>query len=949
MDGGSPTETSLSNIELLHVASTRRHFMQLRKTALALPSLPLLLPAADEDEVDLAFMLPRETSFVEFDMKRVGLDDVLSQKFIRSHSDLSLTLLPTTAPSRILMASPQVRSPAGNTLNRNQTDPLPAEPELDKVELKGNDDDDFFNDKNWKVMLTFTEMDYYNEKGELEFTKDEYDSLGHAAYTQGYTKIDTAEQVAKYAEMDRQTDFLFTTHARTKAPGDKKEYDKEDIALERTDDLSDLDFDNDDIVDSMQTLEHTKDMLTEAQRFAYVGIIKLITVDMATDLAKLKLHTSNKIARHLSMGQKNFSNWTLYVLDKLFEHMALLKEENQMIENLSKHGVESNDLTASLLDKSITYHNPNFDIRWVIICDLFLILVSDGYYDLRLRTLLVKFAKLIGIGYIEIHQFERRLIDVLELENKDKSLENDDTKLDDHKFIDRHIKKNRNRRLAYIGLATLGGSLAIGLSMGLLAPVIGAGLAAGFTTIGITGTSSFLAGVGGSAIITTTGVVIGAKVGNKAGKRRAGDVHTFEFKPLHNNKRTNLIITVSGWMNGKLDDVRLPFSTVDPVMGDIFSLLWEPDMLQLMGQTITILASEALTSSIQQILGATILSALMLAIQLPVLLSKLTYLIDNPWSVSLDRAWKAGKILADTLISGNMGVRPITLVGFSLGARLIYLCLIELAKRDCYGLVENVILLGTPVAINNDHLALARSVVSGKYVNGYAKNDWILGYLFRATLGGLLSVAGLSAIEKFGIDDFDCTPFVDGHMSYRSAIPKILKEFGWEVLKDEFVEIEEPDPETNERQRKLLLEFDEARAKMMEEQKNENKKKTWASWFKPKNRLWWEIREKKQNSPGANGNEEGDSNPHEEYDVDGDTPLFDVQQEVNELAHHDLGETVGAALVAEARQHPKTLLNEEKDLFDDSESSTRQSDIVKNNRQKPSAKEVDLTTLNILK
>ena len=318
MDGGSPTETSLSNIELLHVASTRRHFMQLRKTALALPSLPLLLPAADEDEVDLAFMLPRETSFVEFDMKRVGLDDVLSQKFIRSHSDLSLTLLPTTAPSRILMASPQVRSPAGNTLNRNQTDPLPAEPELDKVELKGNDDDDFFNDKNWKVMLTFTEMDYYNEKGELEFTKDEYDSLGHAAYTQGYTKIDTAEQVAKYAEMDRQTDFLFTTHARTKAPGDKKEYDKEDIALERTDDLSDLDFDNDDIVDSMQTLEHTKDMLTEAQRFAYVGIIKLITVDMATDLAKLKLHTSNKIARHLSMGQKNFSNWTLYVLDKLF-------------------------------------------------------------------------------------------------------------------------------------------------------------------------------------------------------------------------------------------------------------------------------------------------------------------------------------------------------------------------------------------------------------------------------------------------------------------------------------------------------------------------------------------------------------------------------------------------------------------------------------------------------
>ena len=28
-------------------------------------------------------------------------------------------------------------------------------------------------------------------------------------------------------------------------------------------------------------------------------------------------------------------------------------------------------------------------------------------------------------------------------------------------------------------------------------------------------------------------------------------------------------------MSGKVDDVRLPFSTVDPVMGDCFSLLWE--------------------------------------------------------------------------------------------------------------------------------------------------------------------------------------------------------------------------------------------------------------------------------------------------------------------------------------------------------------------------------------
>ena len=45
-----------------------------------------------------------------------------------------------------------------------------------------------------------------------------------------------------------------------------------------------------------------------------------------------------------------------------------------------------------------------------------------------------------------------------------------------------------------------GGGLVIGLSAGLLAPVIGAGLGAAFTTIGITGTTGFLAGAGGAAV-----------------------------------------------------------------------------------------------------------------------------------------------------------------------------------------------------------------------------------------------------------------------------------------------------------------------------------------------------------------------------------------------------------------------------------------------------------------
>ena len=266
-------------------------------------------------------------------------------------------------------------------------------------------------------------------------------------------------------------------------------------------------------------------------------------------------------------------------------------------------------------------------------------------------------------------------------------------------------------------------------------------------------------------------------------------------------------------MNGKVDDVRLPYSTVDPIMGDIYSLLWEPEMLQSMGDTINILATEALTQTVQQVLGSTILVALMASLQLPIVLTKLSYLIDNPWTVSLDRANSAGQILADSLIDRHLGNRPITLLGFSLGSRLIFSCLKELAARGAYGIVQNVYLFGSPIVAKKDEYLRARSAISGRFVNGYASNDWILGYLFRATSGGIMRVAGLAPVENVpGLENLDVTQLVNGHMAYRTAMPRLLREVGWEVESDEFTEIEDPDPENHQkRQRELIKEIDEAR------------------------------------------------------------------------------------------------------------------------------------------
>ena len=806
--------------------------------------------------------------------------------------------------------------------------------DIPNIQLSDVKEDDFFNSdaSAWNSMKKVTHDNYYDEMGNLEFGRDQGFGMFDGDQRREYTKIDTEEQLIKYASLDQKTDFLFRRYSSTNAEKQQAEDSDEEF-----DDATEN-------VDSDDTLAGTRGMLTDSQKFAYVGIVKLLTVEMATDLALLNQKTTNKVAKKLNLGQKNFANWTMYIMSKLFDHLEITQAEQQMITNLSMHGVETSDLTKSLLlmdmkNPQLEKEVQGFDLRWVLTCDLFLLLLSDGYYDSRSRTLLFRFCLNLDISFLELRQFERRLVESLEMDTSNKTIENKDGKLRDRSFIEKHIQKNQRKRLAYIGLATLGGSLAIGLSAGLLAPVIGAGLAAGLTTVGISGTSGFLAGVGGSVAITTGGVAIGAKVGNKAGARRMGDVNTFEMKPLHNNKRSNLIITVSGWMNGEMDDVRLPFSTIDPVMGDMFSLLWEPEMLKSMGQTIGILASEALSTSIQQILGATILTALMSAIQLPMMLSKLSYLLDNPWNVSLDRAWKAGKILADTLISGNMGVRPITLVGFSLGSRLIYSCLIELAKRGGFGLIDNVIILGTPATVKYDQITLAKSVVSGRFINGYTRNDWILGYLFRATGGGLLTVSGISPIEKIpGVENFDCTEYVEGHMSYRKAIPKVLKALDWEILSEEFAEIEEPDIEQRERQRKLLSEFDEARAKMEREAREEkSKQKTWKDWFKPKQKNWWELYDESEQTVAVSP-----QNKFEEYDETNNCQttgtqrkseaeesrdnVFDVSALVQEV--QDI-EKIGQEADGETLQHirknvtdkaPQFRLNE--DVDEDAEGNT---------------------------
>jgi hypothetical protein len=740
-------------------------------------------------------------------------------------------------------------------------------------------------EEEWKAMPALGEYDIYDDENRLVARAAPVETEETAAYqglggaAKGYTRIQVDEDAQSATSMDDDTGYLFKQGQNNAV------------------------VDEDEQRDATSQLQATKDLLTEGQRIAYVGVARLTIYNMAKELEGID---APKITKKLfGKALESMEKWGQQIMVRLYSHMEIDSAEQLMIEQLAAHDLQPADLVPQLMqnarvknpmaDETLTPrpesaspeeksqsvkegvaveptstseagphpppykppeeepgsvvttskaaadlntteaseappaydlhdkehvptvqspldvpHTANIDIdlRWTVLCDLFLMLISDSNYDARSRLLLERVASAMQISWVQICRFEKRVTDALEMQEeaaKETWNETDN--------MEKRRKMGLKRKYMFMGLATVGGGLVIGLSAGLLAPMIGAGLAAGFTTIGVTGTAGFLGGVGGAALITSAAATTGGVVAVRASHRRTGAVTTFEYRPLHNNKRVNLILTVSGWMNGKVDDVRLPYSTVDPIMGDIYSLLWEPEMLQSMGETINILATEALTQTVQQVLGSTILTALMASIQLPIVLSKLSYLIDNPWSVSLDRATSAGQILADSLIDRHLGNRPITLLGFSLGSRLIFSCLRELAARGAYGLVQNVYLFGSPIVAKKDEYLRARSVVSGRFVNGYASNDWILGYLFRATSGGIMRVAGLAPVEDVpGLENLNVTALVNGHMAYRAAMPKLLREVGWEVESDEFTEIEDPDPDNHEkRQRELIREIDEAR------------------------------------------------------------------------------------------------------------------------------------------
>ncbi|CEF71266.1 Protein of unknown function DUF726 family-containing protein [Strongyloides ratti] len=416
------------------------------------------------------------------------------------------------------------------------------------------------------------------------------------------------------------------------------------------------------------------------------------------------------------------------------------------------------------------------------ICKILTFHLEDGIYDSRFRVFLRHLCALLSIDWDTLEDAEEYLVKMLTKGEHKESDGSRSTNITEHKkarLRDQKIKKIK--RYVTIGAAGGIGGLLIGVSGGLAAPFVASGAAA---IIGTTAATTALATTAGAAILGTAFGVAGAGLTSYKMKKRVGNIEQFEFVKFSEGCSLQTIIVVSGWITRNSENCAFTYPWRNlRASKEQYALVYESKYLLELGNALTYLLSGVVATAVQQTLMETALHGLLTAIAWPVALISIASMIDNPWNVCISRSVEIGEQLAETLLQRPNGHKPVTLIGFSLGARVIFHCLLKMASRpESRGIIDNVILLGAPVSASPAQWELTCKVVAGRIINGYSSNDWMLKFLYR-TMSIQFSIAGISPIKftnynRHKIANHELSHIITGHFDYVSKLDDILDELG---------------------------------------------------------------------------------------------------------------------------------------------------------------------------
>jgi hypothetical protein len=368
---------------------------------------------------------------------------------------------------------------------------------------------------------------------------------------------------------------------------------------------------------------------------------------------------------------------------------------------------------------------------------LLLLILSLEHYSAHSRLLLLRLASSLELESDLLAEHEKSVAQGL--------LATAASQMDAEESAKKQASNDATSRRWKVGLAAVGGAVLIGVTGGLAAPLLAAGLGTVMGGLGLGVVSTYLGALAGSSVLV--GSLFGAYGAQMTGRimeQYAREVQDFEFIPVQGmlrltaartiylqvsdpdrpaaqrdhewaaeldardptkreQHRLRVAVGISGWLTSP-SDVNKPWEILDGAGTEPFALRFELDAMLRMGNSLNdVLFSYAWDGVTYTIVSRTLLGALYAGLW-PLGLIKVASVLDNPFSVALARADKAGKVLAHALIDGVQGKRPVTLMGYSIGARVIYSCLVELAEQNAFGLVEAAVLMGTPAPFRQQEL-----------------------------------------------------------------------------------------------------------------------------------------------------------------------------------------------------------------------------------------------------
>ena len=272
---------------------------------------------------------------------------------------------------------------------------------------------------------------------------------------------------------------------------------------------------------------------------------------------------------------------------------------------------------------------------------------------------------------------------------------------------------------------------------------------------------------------------------------------------------------------------------------ETFTLRWESKALFNLGSSVMEIVASLGQQAALEVLTFTAAATLVSALAWPITLLQVADMIDSTWTMACEKADRAGQLLAQVLMKKEHGHRPVVLVGFSMGARVIMSCLLELAKvhkaweldelkrreqrattssfasrassssrtpptttqaqggasktpvtvadlgSPASGLVHTVVLMGAPISCNESSWRKARGVVADRFVNCYSRKDWVLKIMYRYQKL-VTNAAGIAPVNVAGVENVDVTDVVPGHQHYATKIKDILVLVG---LDDSFCDV----------------------------------------------------------------------------------------------------------------------------------------------------------------